>query len=211
MNALVPSRPTVPHWFPQALRALLRRGAVLALFACAPIVSASDGPFGGRELRAFVVSGQSFHPEGQGFAEIGSPVVQWGRFLSRRLEALVEIQPLVLVNQPKVPPYGERETVEAFAADVGLRWYFSPTKWSPKLYLEILDGPFYALRRVPARGSTFNFLTQMGGGVRLSLGDRWHPFVSYRWVHISNAGTGQHNPDWDFHGLVIGGALVLPD
>jgi hypothetical protein len=187
------------------------RPRLLVLIAFLPVVAAAaeERPFGGRELRVFVAAGQSFHPEGQGFAEFGSPVVQWGRFLSRRLEVLAEVQPLFVVNQPKFPPDGERETVEALAVDIGLRWYVTPTAWRPKLYLEILDGPLYALRRVPARGSTFNFLTQMGGGVRLPLGERWHPFVSYRWVHISNAGTGTHNPDWDFHGLLVGGSLVL--
>lgn len=188
------------------------RSLFLVFVAIFPVggIAAEERPFGDRELRTFVAAGQSFHPEHQGFAEFGSPVVQWGRFLSRRLEVLVEAQPLFVVNQPEFPPDGERETVVAFAVDVGLRWYFTPSAWRPKLYLEILDGPFYALRRVPARGSTFNFLTQMGGGVRLPSGERWHPFVSYRWVHISNAGTGMHNPDWDFHGLLVGGSLVLP-
>jgi len=201
----------VRNRFLRALRAFVRCGALGLVVFLGPSLAAVERPFGDRELRAFVVSGQSFHPEGQGFAEIGSPVIQWGRFLSRRLEALVELHPLILVNQPKTPPYGERETVEAFAADVGLRWYFGPERWLLKPYLEILDGPLYALRRVPARGSTFNFLTQMGGGIRLPFGERWHPFVAYRWVHISNAGTGMHNPDWDFHGLLIGGSLVLAD
>ena len=106
----------------------------LVLVAIFPVrgIAAEERPLGDRELRAFVAAGQSFHPENQGFAEFGSPVVQWGRFLSRRLEALVEAQPLFVVNQPRFPPYGERETVEAFAVDVGLRWYFAPTAWSPK-------------------------------------------------------------------------------
>lgn len=184
----------------------------LVVLGVMPPAAAEERAFGERELRVSVVAGQRFHPEeGHGWAEFGSPVVQWGRSLSRRVEALVELHPLMLVNQPRFPPDGERELVEAFALDIGIRWTFSPAKWTPKLYVEALDGAFYSLRRVPARGTTFNFLTQAGAGVRLPFGERWHPFVQYRWVHISNAGLGRFNPDWDFHGLMIGGSLVLPD
>lgn len=185
--------------------------SVVVLGLAVPAV-AQERPFGQRELRVSVVAGQAFHREpGQGWGEFVSPVVQWGRFLSRRVEPLVELHPLMLVNQPRFPPDGERELVEAVALDVGIRWYFSPESWTPKLYVEVLEGAFYSLRPVPARGTSFNFLSQAGAGVRLPFGDRWQPFVQYRWVHISNAGTGHYNPDWDFHGLMIGGSLVLPD
>lgn len=184
----------------------------IAVLGTTAPVAAQERPFGERELRVAFVAGQSFHAEeNHGFAEVGSPLVQWGRFLSPRVEALVELHPLMLVDQPRFPPGGERELVEAFALDVGIRWYFSPERWTPKLYVEALDGAFYSLRRVPARGTTFNFLSQAGAGVRLPFGERWHPFVQYRWVHISNAGLGHYNPDWDIHGLMIGGSLVLPD
>ncbi len=196
----------------RAASVLAGRAFCLGVLCAGPPLTAQDRPFGQQEFRVFIAAGQSFHnEEGQGFAEFGSPVVQWGRFLSRRVDALVECHPLFVVNQPRLPPDGERERVEAFAVDVGLRWNFGPEAWRPKLYVEVLDGPYYALRRVPAHGTAFNFLTRAGAGIRFPIGKAWHPFVQYRWVHISNAGIGRFNPDRDFHGLLIGGSLVLPD
>jgi hypothetical protein len=162
------------------------------------------------------MAGQGFHQElgrGQGFSEFGTSAVQASRFVSRRLELQIELQPLMLIRQPAVPPHGRRETVEAFALDVGIRWFPrwfpAPGEWRWAPYVEVLDGPFYAVRRVPTTGTRFNFLTQAGFGTLLSAGKRWHPQVFARYVHISNAGTGRHNPDWDYWAIGIGGRLEL--
>ena len=179
---------------------------VLAFMPGAP-VRAEERP---RTLSAFAMAGQSFgERERHGFAEFGSLAVQGGKFVSRRTELLIEAHPVFLVRQPKTPPEGPRETVDAFALDLGVRWFPAPLAWRARPYVEFLEGPFYALRRVPATGSTFNFLTQAGLGVILPLGEGWHPYVSWRWVHVSNAGTGKHNPDWDFSTLLFGASLTL--
>ncbi len=144
------------------------------------------------------MAGQGFHQElsrGQGFSEFGTVAVEGSYLVSRRLELLLDFHPLMLIRQPAVPPHGERETVAAFALDIGLRWFPAPAGWRIAPYLEILDGPFYSVRRVPTTGTRFNFLSQAGFGALLPLGRRLHPEVSCRWVHISNAGIGQHNPD----------------
>jgi len=180
--------------------------ALAALFGAAP-ARAEERP---RTLSVFAMAGQSFgERERHGFAEFGSVAIQWGRFVSARTELLVEAHPVFLVRQPKTPPEGPRETVDAFALDLGIRWFPGPLAWRARPYVEFLEGPFYGLRRIPATGSAFNFLTQAGAGVVLPLGERWHPYVSYRWVHISNAGLGNHNPDWDFSTLLVGASLTV--
>lgn len=158
------------------------------------------------------IAGQGFHQElarGQGFSEFAAVSVGVSRFVSRRLELQLAFHPLLLIRQPAVPPHGKRETVEAFALGVGFRWFPGPADWRVAPYLEILAGPFYAVRPVPVTGTRFNFVTQTGFGAVLPLGRRWHPEVFCRWVHISNAGTGQHNPDWDYWAIGIGGRLAL--
>jgi Lipid A 3-O-deacylase (PagL) len=189
-------------------RAALRLlAACVALGVPAPALRGDDSV---RTLAAFGMAGQSFgERERHGFAEFGSFALQGGKFVSRRTELLVEAHPVFLVRQPRVPPEGPRETVDAFALDLGIRWFPAPLDWSARPYVEFLEGPFYALRRVPATGSTFNFLTQAGLGVVLPFGERFHPYVSWRWVHISNAGTGRHNPDWDFSTLLVGASMTL--
>jgi hypothetical protein len=158
------------------------------------------------------IAGQGFHQElsrGQGFSEFGGIGLAAAQGVSRKLELSLDFHPLLLIRQPAVPPHGRRETVASFALDVGLRW--SPvSSWRGLLpYGELLAGPFYSVRRVPARGTRFNFLTQTGVGVvRLGPG-RWNPYFAARWVHISNAGTGEHNPDWDYWAFAIGGRLRI--
>ena len=183
-------------------RALL---ALAVALLAATAVHADERP---RTLAIFGMAGQSFgERDRHGFAEFGSLAVQGGKFVSRRTQLLIEAHPVFLTRQPKNPPEGPRETVESFALDLGIRWFPAPLEWRARPYVEVLEGPFYALRRVPARGSTFNFLTQAGLGVILPLGDRFHPYVSWRWVHVSNAGTGMHNPDWDFSTLLLGASM----
>jgi len=190
----------------------VRRPARLAAaaFAALALSSAARAEERPRTLSAFVTFGQSFgERERHGFAEFGSIALVGGTFVSRRTELLIEAHPLFLVRQPRIPPEGPRETVEAFALDVGVRWFPAPLSWRARPYVEVLEGPFYALRRVPATGSTFNFLTQAGLGAILPLGEGWHPYVSWRWVHVSNAGTGHHNPDWDFSSLILGASVAV--
>ncbi|HKC23739.1 MAG TPA: acyloxyacyl hydrolase [Thermoanaerobaculia bacterium] len=187
----------------------MRRGHAWAL-ALALLAAGHGARSDERTLAVFAMAGQSFgERDRHGFAEFGSASVQWGRFVSRRAELLVEAHPVFLVRQPRIPPEGPRETVEAAALDLGFRFFPLPRAWRARAYVEVLEGGFYALRRVPAGGSTFNFLTQAGAGVFLPVGEAWHPYVSWRWVHISNAGTGQHNPDWDFSTLLFGASLTV--
>jgi hypothetical protein len=161
----------------------------------------------------FGMAGQGFHQElgrGQGFSEFGAAGLEAARSVSRRVELQIELQPLMLVRQPLEHPRGKRDTVAAFALDVGLRWFPGPADWRWAPYFEILDGPFYSPRRVPTTGSRFNFLTQVGFGADLPSGKRWHPRVFARWVHISDAGTGRHNPDWDYWAIGYGAGFDLP-
>jgi hypothetical protein len=185
----------------------VKAAALAAVLLLAGGAVADEPP---RTLAAFGMAGQSFgERERHGFAEFGSFALQGGKFVSRRTELLVEAHPVFLVRQPKAPPEGPRETVDAFALDLGIRWFPAPLDWSLRPYVEFLDGAFYGLRRIPATGSTFNFLTQAGLGVILPFGARFHPYASWRWVHISNAGTGHHNPDWDFSTLLFGASMTL--
>jgi hypothetical protein len=194
---------------------MFRRSAVLGIWAIS-LVSATTraqtapSPLGRYSISALGVAGQStlttFETNvDKGFAEVYSPVVETTMFISRRTELGISVNPWIGISQPVTRDGKGRERVSAFAADILLRWYPGNLSWKVHPYLEIADGPSYALSRVPSTGTQFNFLTQLGAGFLLACRGAWSLHVGYRLVHFSNAGLGQHNPSWNFNGLLLGG------
>lgn len=172
-------------------------------------------PLGRWTVSILGVAGQNFARTfdtslDKGFSEIGTAAVEAERFVSRRTEIGFAVHPLVVISQPQTRAGQGRESVEAFATELTARWYPAPFSWRARPYVEIAEGPFYALRRVPSSGTRFNFLGQLGFGLTLPRRGSWAIVVGYRWVHISNAGTGEHNPSWNYHCLVLGGRLFRP-
>ena len=145
----------------------------------------------------------------KGFAEVYAPVVETSMFVSRRTEIGFSMNPWIGVRQPVTREGRGRQSVSAAAVDVFVRW-FPGDLGAVHPYLEIADGPSYALERVPSTGTRFNFLSQGGFGVILSRRPGWSWQVGYRLVHFSNAGLGRHNPSWNFNGLLLGGRWSFP-
>lgn len=171
-------------------------------------------PFGRWTFSVLGVAGQNFlrtyHTSlDKGFSEMGTAAVEAERFVSRRLEIGLAVHPLIVISQPETRAGEGRESVEAFAADLMARWYPGPLSWRVRPYVEIAEGPLYALRRVPSSGTRFSFLGQLGVGLTLPRKGPWAVVIGYRLVHISNAGIGEHNPSWNYHGLVLGGRLFV--
>jgi hypothetical protein len=90
-----------------------------------------------------------------------------------------------------------------------LRWYPAPLSWRAAPFVEIVEGLFYAERPVPAQGTRFNILTRIGGGLDFPFVRSFRPFLSCRWVHISNADLRKPNPGWGFIGVSAGVSLPL--
>jgi hypothetical protein len=163
-----------------------------------------------RSVSTYILAGQGFLLDGQGFSEFVSPAVSVARPLSGRLEGQLDFHPAIVIRQPTTqPPTAVRQTVWAAALDIGLRWYPLSRDWKWTPYVEVFNGVLGARHRVPPRGTNFNFLSQAGLGVILPLGQRWHPFVAARWFHISNASLGRHNPAWDHWSIGAGGRLAF--
>lgn len=187
-------------------RLAVARGGLILLF---PLCAAAQQPtpLGRTTLSVMGIGGQNFLPGRHGFAEVATPTIDAGKFVSRRIEVGLDLHPWISIRQP-VNDNGDGgfETVSAFAADLYGRWYPAPFTWKYRPYIEIAEGPFYAVHRVPAAGTRFNFLTQVGAGVSVPAPalDPWSIVVGYRYVHISNAGTGRRNPGWEFYGVVLG-------
>lgn len=170
----------------------------------------SPSPLGRYSISLLGVAGQSTLTTldtsvDKGFAEVYSPVVETTMFVSRRTELGFSVNPWIGISQPVTREGRGRERVSAFAADILLRWYPGKLSWKVHPYLEIADGPSYALRRVPSTGTRFNFLSQLGAGFVIARPGRWSIHAGYRLVHFSNAGLGEHNPSWNFNGLLLGG------
>lgn len=180
---------------------------LLLAFLAAGAAAQDPSPFGHANLSFAGVGGQNFKAQRHGFAEYAMPSIEAGKFVSRRIEVGLFLHPLISIRQPRNDNGdGGFESVDAFALDAYGRWYFAPFEWRLRPFLEAAYGPFYALAPVPAAGSRFNFLLEVGGGVSVPIGplDPWSLVLGYRFVHISNAHLYERNPGWQFYGVVLG-------
>ncbi len=190
-------------------RVLATSGCAVLFALFSPLRSSAEdpSPFGRSTLSVMLVGGKNFAAGRHGLAESFLPTIDAGKFVSRRLEVGLDFHPWIGIRQP-VNDNGDGgyKNVTAFALDVYGRWYPGPFSWTFRPYLELAEGPFYAPRRVPAAGSRFNFLTQVGAGVSVPIlpASPWSVVVGYRIVHISNADTYRRNPSWNFNGFVLG-------
>jgi hypothetical protein len=162
-----------------------------------------------RSLSVYGMAGQ--HQAGNEPSQFGTLGVVWSKSLSARFEAQIDFHPLILIDQPSASSPGRRETVPAIALDIGMRWYLAPGRGSIQPYVEMLEGSFGALHRVPGTGTNFNFLTQLGAGAVYLGRAPWQPYICARVVHISNANLGRHNPDGDYWAIGLGSRLLVPE
>jgi hypothetical protein len=82
------------------------------------------------------------------------------------------------------------------------------TRWHRRTARPVIDiavGTAEATRRIPPRGTRFNYLAVIGAGVEMPFRQRLVS-VTGRWLHASNNGReGRHrNPDIQSLGVVIG-------
>jgi hypothetical protein len=117
-------------------------------------------------------------------------------------EWLVDVSPFVLVRQP--------DTVRGWSvAPLFLRWNFPPMGQRSRIFAEVCGSLLFTNAPVPVRTTTtFNFLDQVGFGLRVheSAGRAW--LAGYRFQHMSNGGRARPNPGANFH-LVYGGISFL--
>lgn len=87
-------------------------------------------------------------------------------------------------------------------ATLGLRtrWRGAGQRW----FADLAGGVSQATRRVPPRGTAFNFLLAAGVGVTIPVGGWWLD-VGARYLHLSNNGREGHdrNPDIQSLGVVL--------
>ena len=201
-----------------AIRRVRQRRCVSRLLAVAchlVFLAGANGAWGqehsagSRELSLSLDAGQTYPQGHRGFVEFVSSSIQTGRFVSRRVELLLDGDFMVL-RQPAGRGSAVRETAKAASLGAGLRWYPAPSSWRVEPFAEIVEGLFYADRSVPAPGTRYNFLTRIGGGVQLPPGRALRLFVKYRWVHISNANIRLPNPGVSFNDISAGIGVVIP-
>lgn len=84
----------------------------------------------------------------------------------------------------------------------GLRLYFGAASFQP--YLEGGIGPEVNALNIPELGTSFNFLSYGGLGVRFALGKDMNLEVGYRIRHISNAGMDERNHGVTSHQAQVG-------
>lgn len=151
----------------------------------------------------FVVGGHSLKTW-HGQADVQSVAFEWTRPQTKRLEFGFAIEPRV-VSQPR-SWFGEQfmdgdETVRAMSASFVTRYLFGAGNIHP--YAELMVGPMWAERQVPASTSRFNFISQTGFGVVLA-GRRISPTIGYRFQHISNGGYAPRNPGLNLNAALLG-------
>jgi len=149
--------------------------------------------------------GQASAPRSQGFAEFGSLSFARDVSLGSGFSWGVELTPLFLVNLTRVDlPGRPRESRAAVAAAPFLAWEAFPRS-AVGLRLEASVGPLWAFSPVPAEGSRFNFLDNLGGRVHVRLLDGVSLSGGLRRTHVSNLGVvGPDNPGLSFYSGVVG-------
>lgn len=128
----------------------------------------------------------------------------WGTLLSARVDYMAEALPAVLLNEPKaylptsVALTTERKTTYgADIAPLGIRLLWRRhQQWKPYL---LADGGFiyFTHRVISTEGTKLNFSAQFGGGMQWGLRGPAQLRIGYSIYHISNAGSGMHNPGLD--------------
>jgi hypothetical protein len=140
-----------------------------------------------------------------GQAEAHSIVLEWTRPQAKSVDLGIAIEPRV-VTQPRSwfdDQYGDgNEQVRALSASFVARKHFGSRAVRP--YVELLIGPMWAERQVPASTSRFNVVTQPGAGLTLGANRRIAPVIGVRYAHISNGGYAPRNPGLNVSELVAG-------
>jgi len=108
--------------------------------------------------------------------------------LAGSFEFLLEIAPLVLLQQPQ-------RTFGVAASPLHMRWNFLPMGSRPMHpFAEASGGIFLTNNPVPLSSTRFNFIDQAGFGLRIGRHPTRMWLVGYRFQHISNAGRVKPNP-----------------
>jgi len=103
-----------------------------------------------------------------------------------------------------VGPYGDGPDFGVGATPVGLRLALRLTQ-NVAAFAEGNAGAVAFARAMPRIDDrSLNFLGSAGGGLRFGPPDRRVFIVGYRFTHISNAYTAQHNTGFNAHLLYVG-------
>jgi hypothetical protein len=118
--------------------------------------------------------------------------------LAGSFELLLELAPLVLVQQPQ-------RALGLAVSPLHMRWKFAPLR-SGRLgfFAEASGGLIYTNDPVPARATAFNFIDQAGFGMRLWRRPMGEWLLGYRFQHVSNGGRARPNPGANFNFLYMG-------
>ena len=179
----------------------MKKVLLLALLVGAPV---SSPAFAQETFTLLATGGQSLKTW-HGQADAQSLSFEWTRSHSKRTELGVAIAPHFL-RQPRSwfgDQFGDGdENVRALSASFVARHHFGSRTVRP--YVELLIGPMWAERQVPASTSRFNFITQPGFGFTFARRGRIAPTLGYRFSHVSNGGYSPRNPGINVNSVVAG-------
>jgi hypothetical protein len=178
----------------------MKKVLLLALLCGAPPTAAALG-----QTFSLVATGGQSLKTWHGQADAQSLSFEWTRSHSKRTELGVAIAPHFL-RQPR-SWFGDRfgdgdENVRALSASFVARHHFGNRSVRP--YVELLIGPMWGEKQVPASTSRFNFITQPGFGLTFARRGRIAPTVGYRFSHVSNGGYSPRNPGINVNSVVAG-------
>lgn len=160
------------------------------------------GTFGGP------IKGDGIWPQGDGHADNGALMIDYGYFFQDRFAVLAGLTPYRIYNQSDGDSY-------AGEFQLGFRYYF----WECELgnlplgfYAEMLGGLMHSRRSVPENGAHTNFTQDTGIGCELQLADNVAWQLGYRYRHISHGQVfaGDPNPGQNDNVVYTGIAFTLP-
>jgi len=140
--------------------------------------------------------------------------LRYGRVLkawdSVSLQYTLDILPAAVVFQPSSVRRGGATIYGAGITPLGLKFNFGQQTWI-KPFVAASVGFLYFTDDVPVPDSShFNFTPEVGLGLQFFLAPKRAVTIGYKYFHISNAGTGNHNPGLDNNVIYAGFSFFTP-
>jgi opacity protein-like surface antigen len=140
--------------------------------------------------------------------------LRYGRVLkaweSISLQYTLDILPAAVVFQSNSVRRGGATIYGAGITPLGFKLNFGQQSWI-KPFVAANVGFLYFTDDVPVPDSShFNFTPELGLGAQFFLTPKRAVTLGYKYFHISNAGTGRHNPGLDNNVIYAGYSFFTP-
>lgn len=136
----------------------------------------------------------------------------WGRFMGSRVDYIVEVIPVLLLNQPAQPNFwgGGETPAQKWVPGIsispfGFRFLWRSNKAIKPYVSTKLGAAVFTQKALSPEASYVNFNIQASFGVQVKMSENWDLRVDpFQFFHVSNGYLAQSNPGMDELGMRFG-------